>query len=230
MWFEPRESFSFSATASLCQTPVMITVLLVDDHAIVREGFKRLLEGEASLRVVAEAQSSQQALSAAEIWHPDLAVLDISLGKGDSGLSLLGQMAQVSPATRCVILSMHDDPAMVSRALESGARGYVTKTVAANELVDILQRVLGGEQVLSSDLLPNSPNTRSHPQLSPRELQTLAGILSGNAPKAIAANLQISDKTLYRHRANLMEKLGARTSHDLGRIAIERGLLAEKSH
>lgn len=207
----------------------MTTILLVDDHAIVREGFKRLLDGDFGLQVVAEAETSREALALAQVLLPDVVVLDVSLGKGESGLLLLGQLVQIHPKMLCVVLSMHDDPGMVVRALESGARGYVTKSAAANELVEILHRVIEGEQVLSSDLSPSSQRPHAQPPLSPRELQTLAGILSGHAPKAIAAELGINDKTLYRHRANLMEKLGARNANDLARITLERGLLSDAS-
>jgi two-component system uhpT operon response regulator UhpA len=120
---------------------------------------------------------------------------------------------------------MHDDSGLVLRALQQGARGYFTKAVAADELLDGLRRVHAGEVVLSSDLSP--PVSNPAPLLTPRERATLRGLLSDRPPKAIAYDLGISDKTLYRHRANLMEKLGARSNADLARITRERGLLAD---
>ncbi len=203
----------------------MHRILIVDDHAIVREGFRRLLEADGDFDVVAEAGSPADALAAAKAQAPDIALVDLSLGQ-DSGLQLLHQLHEVRPGLRCVVLSMHDDPGLVMRALERGARGYFTKAVAAEELILGLRRVLAGEVVLSSDLrAPGAPPPGT--PLTPRERETLRGLLSNLPPKAIAATLGISDKTLYRHRANLMEKLGARHPGELARIARERGLLVD---
>lgn len=204
----------------------MLRVLLIDDHAIVREGFKRLFEGAKGFLVVAEAANGTDALAAVRLHHPDFAVLDLSLGASESGLALLPQLVEAAPTMKCVVLSMHDDPGLVLRALDFGAHGYVTKATAADELVGVLQRVAVGETALSSDLARPSSRTGTV-RLTQRERATLRGLLTDRAPKAIAADLGISDKTLYRHRANLMEKLGARTTADLARIARERGLLVE---
>lgn len=206
----------------------MLRILLVDDHAIVREGFKRLFAETEGFEVVAEAASVEAALEAARRVRPDIAVLDLSLGTGGSGLALLPPLRATVPGIRCVLLSMHDDPGLVLRALDLGAQGYVSKAVAAEELVGLLRRVADGEMVLSSDLVPPSATAfRSAGGLTARERDTLRGLLADRPPKAIAADLGISDKTLYRHRANLMEKLGARTHGDLVRIARERGLLLD---
>lgn len=206
----------------------MIRVLLIDDHAIVREGFKRLIESSPGFVVVAEASNSDEALSELERVSADIALVDISLGNGNgggSGLDLIALLRDLMGGLRCVVLSMHDDSGLVLRALQQGARGYFTKAVAADELLDGLRRVHAGEVVLSSDLSP--PVSNPAPLLTPRERATLRGLLSDRPPKAIAYDLGISDKTLYRHRANLMEKLGARSNADLARITRERGLLAD---
>ena len=203
----------------------MHRILLVDDHAIVREGFKRLFDGMDDFAVVAEAANPGEALEAAARLNPEIGVLDLSLGGGASGLTLLRDLATAVPAMQCVMLSMHDDPGLVLRALENGARGYVTKGVAPDELPALLRRVAQGEVVLSSDLAPRMPARAPTPSLTSREREILKGLLSGDPPKALAMDMGISDKTLYRHRANLMEKLGARTQGDLARIARERGLL-----
>jgi len=205
----------------------MHRILLVDDHAIVREGFKRLFDGLDDFAVAAEAANPADALSAAMAVQPDLAVVDLSLGGGASGLPLLRELAAAVPAMQCVMLSMHDDPGLVVRALENGARGYVTKAVAPDELPSLLRRVVAGEIALSSDLAPWVSARPPAANLSVREREILRSLLSGEPPKAIALDLGISDKTLYRHRANLMEKLGARTHGDLARIARERGLLLQ---
>jgi len=131
----------------------MIRVLLIDDHAIVREGFKRLIESSPGFIVVAEARNADEALSALERVSADIAVVDISLGSGaSSGLDLIALLRDLMHGLRCVVLSMHDDSGLVLRALEQGARGYFTKAVAADELLDGLRRVAAGEVVLSSDL------------------------------------------------------------------------------
>ncbi|HEY0506221.1 MAG TPA: response regulator transcription factor [Lysobacter sp.] len=203
----------------------MIRTLLVDDHAIVREGFKRLFQGTGRYEVVAEAADAAQALHLAGTCPIDIAVIDLSLGVQDSGFVLLRELAKVAPEMRRVVVSMHDDPGVVLRALDQGVRGYVTKTTAIAELVGALDRVMRGEVALSSDVLRtvDRPHTQA---LTPREAETLRGLLSELPPKAIAADLGISVKTLYRHRTSLMAKLGARTVAALPRIARERGLLA----
>lgn len=203
----------------------MARILLVDDHAIVREGFKRLIEGAGEFEVVAEAANAETALVAVRALLPDIVVIDLSLGSGRGGLTLIPQLAAIAPEARLVVLSMHDDPGLVVRAQECGAHGYITKAVASDELPDILRQVGEGKFVLSSDLAASARRYHHEPALSERERITLRGILSGKPPKVVAAELGISDKTLYRHRANLFEKLGARTANDLARIARERGLL-----
>lgn len=207
----------------------MHRILLIDDHAIVREGFRRLLEEADGFEVVAEAGNPAEALEAARRHRPDLALVDLSLGNEASGLPLLLQLHEVHAGLRCVVLSMHDDPALVVRAMERGACGYFSKAVAAEELLGGLRRVMAGERVLSSDLSPPSGGPPAPtPTLTTRERETLRGLLSNLPPKVVAAALGISDKTLYRHRANLMEKLGARHAGELARIARERGLLVDQ--
>lgn len=206
----------------------MHRILLIDDHAMVREGFRRLLEDAEDFQVVAEAGTPGEALAAVRRHAPDLALVDLSLGHEASGLVLLLQLHEEFPELRCVVLSMHDDPGLVVRALERGASGYFSKAVAAEELIEGLRRVMGGgERVLSTDLAPTAAGNSSSAALSSREREVLRGLISSLPPKAVAAALGISDKTLYRHRANLMEKLGARHPGELARIARERGLLVD---
>jgi len=206
----------------------MPRILLIDDHAMVREGFRRLLEEADGFEVVAEAGTPGEALAAVRDHAPDLALVDLSLGNEASGLVLLLQLHESYPDTRCVVLSMHDDPGLVVRALERGAKGYFSKAVAAEELIEGLRRVMKGERALSTDLAPPRAGSQDETSaLTLRERETLRGLLSGLPPKVVAAALGISDKTLYRHRANLMEKLGARHPGELARIARERGLLVD---
>lgn len=187
----------------------------------------RLFERSPDFTVVGEASDAESALSMARNLQPDIAVIDLNLGAGRSGLEIIAKLAMVAPAMKRVVLSMHDDMGLVLRALDSGAHAYVTKAVAHDELPGLLRRLDEGKVLLSSDLASPSRSPRTAPSLTDRERATLRGLLSGRAPKAIAADLGISDKTLYRHRANLMEKLGARSHTELTRIARERGLLLD---
>ena len=205
----------------------MRRILLIDDHAIVREGFKRLFDGAEDFTVVGEAANAEQALVAACKLQPDVVVIDLSLSDGSGGLALIPQLAQVVPQAKRVVLSMHDDPGLVLRALDCGAHGYASKAVAHDELPDLLRRLDDGVIVLSSDLSMPARSSSPAPQLTERECETLRGLLSGLPVKAIALNMGISDKSLYRHRANLMEKIGARSESDLPRIVRERGLLLD---
>ncbi len=204
----------------------MIRVLLIDDHAIVREGFKRLIASSSAFEVAAEASNGKDALAALKDAPFDIAVLDLNLGSGSSsGFDLLAQIRQRHPEVRCVVLSMYDDPGLVLRAFAQGAHGYFTKAIAPEELLAGLHRVVAGDRALSSDLAP--PGAGSAPHLTQRERETLRGLVSNRTPKQIAFDLGISDKTLYRHRANLLEKLGASSSADLAQLCRERGLLID---
>lgn len=205
----------------------MRRILLIDDHAIVREGFKRLFDDAEDFVVVGEAADPESAVAVARNLQADIAVIDLNLGSGRSGLSIIPQLASVAPAMKRVVLSMHDDTGLVLRALDCGAHGYVTKAVAHDELPDLLRRLDDDGIVLSSDLSVTTRSAGNVSTLTERERATLRGLLSGCPPKAIAADMGISDKTLYRHRANLMEKLGARSHVDLVRIVDERGLLLD---
>jgi DNA-binding NarL/FixJ family response regulator len=207
----------------------MHTIVLVDDHAIVREGFKRLIELESDLEVVAECRSADDAVEAVAKWRPHLVALDLSLPDG-SGLPLIEHLLSVSVETRIVVLSMHDGDPYVSEALRRGASGYVTKGVAPEELVAALRAVMDGEVFLSSDLRERRAG-RSSAVLDPinrltaREREVFLLLAGGLTPKQAAAELGIGQKTVYIHRASLMGKLGAGSELDLYRMASDRGLL-----
>ncbi|HUW52289.1 MAG TPA: response regulator transcription factor [Rhodanobacter sp.] len=210
----------------------MYSIVLVDDHAIVREGFKRLIELEPDLDVVAECRSADDAVEVASLWHPDLLALDLSL-RDTSGLPLIEHLLGVSPKTRIVVLSMHDSEPYVSEALRRGASGYVTKGAAPEELVAGLLAVMQGECFLSSDLRQRRaerPDAALDPvsQLTTREHEVFLLLAGGRVPKQVAAELGIGQKTIYNHRASLMGKLGAGSDLDLYRIASERGLLSDR--
>lgn len=207
----------------------MDRIVLVDDHAIVREGFKRLIELEDDLDVTLECRSADEAVEAVTRERPDLVVLDLSLPDG-GGLPLIEHLLSISPQTRIVVLSMHDSEPYVSEALRRGANGYVTKGVAPEELVEGLREVMRGNQFLSSDLVERRAG-RSAEELDPlhrltaREREVFLLLAAGNTPKQTAVELGIGQKTIYIHRASLMGKLGAGSELDLYRLAVERGLI-----
>lgn len=204
----------------------MTKILLVDDHAIVREGFKRLIERDDALRVAGEAASRLEALALLERIEPDLLITDISLAEG-TGMALLRDARERFPALRCIVLSMHDNPAFVAEALALGAQGYVTKAAGSEELIAAIAGVLAGVRYLSSDVQSSAPAAASASRfdLSPREREALKLLVRGFVPKAAAVEMGISDKTFYGHRARLLEKLGARNDRDLARVAVELGMI-----
>ena len=207
----------------------MYSIVLVDDHAIVREGFKRLIGLEPDLKVVGECRSADDAVEAVTQHRPDLVALDLSLPDG-SGLPLIEHLRSVAPDTRIVVLSMHDGEPYVSEALRRGASGYVTKGVAPEELVAGLRAVMQGDQFLSSDLRqrraeqPESVLDPLH-RLTVREHEVFLLLACGKTPKQVAAELGIGQKTVYIHRASVMGKLNAGSELELYRMASERGLL-----
>lgn len=212
-----------------CYILRMPRIVLVDDHAIVREGFKRLIELEPDLDVVAEARNADEAVDAVTQHRPDLVAVDLSLPDG-SGLPLIEHLGSIAPDMRIVVLSMHDGEPYVSEALRRGARGYVTKGVAPEELVEAVRAVLSGEQYLSSDLRARRlarPSAELDPmsKLTAREREVFLLLANGRAPKQVAAELGIGQKTIYIHRAAVMNKLNAGSELDLYRMAQERGLI-----
>lgn len=200
----------------------MIRIVLLDDHAIVREGIKRLLENEPDMTVCAECATVNQALAHLQRFGPDVLVVDISLAEGNS-FSLVENLAKAGIGVKVLMLSMHDSPAFVGKSLSLGAAGYVTKAAAAKELVPALRRIMAGDAYVSSDI--RRPASAGAPKLTQRESDTLKLLLQGLSAKTIAARLGINDKTMYGHRANIMLKLQARDLTDLQEKAVRLGLL-----
>ena len=200
----------------------MHRIVLIDDHHIVREGFKYLLENHDNLSVVGEAATPEEGVRICQAIQPELVMLDLSLGNNSSGLDLIPKLLAVCPECRIAIVSMHNDPALVSRAMSQGAWGFISKAGAPASLVNDLQRIASGERVAPHGI-SNTPTRRV--DLSERELIIVKGIIEEKVPKVIAYELGISDKTVYRQRANLFEKLGVRSTADLKRLANEHGWL-----
>ena len=208
-----------------------LRVMLVDDHAVVREGYRRLLEDEPDLQVVAEhgdADAAYAALGRLPQGTADVLVLDLSM-PGRSGLDMLRRTSLRWPTLRVLVFSMHDSPAMVAQALKAGAAGFVTKSSAPALLVDALRRVGRGETgVLSPDLAQavNSPAAVApHRALSAREFDVLRGLVEGLTLDQIAARLHVSSKTVSNYQTQIRQRLGLATAIDLLHYAREHRLL-----
>lgn len=201
----------------------MIRIVMADDHAIVRAGFRALIEQEAGFEIVAECGCIAETRVAVNLSHPDVLVLDLSLPGG--GLSLVPELREALPDLAILILSMHDHEPWISEALRRGVAGYVTKGAASDELVAALHAVAEGQQYLSSDLKRPAMRRVGIEELSDREAEVFLRLARGETPKQAAIDMGISVKTVYLHRASLRAKLGVFNDLELHRLALERGLL-----
>jgi DNA-binding NarL/FixJ family response regulator len=212
--------------------PLTTRVLLADDHPIVRHGLRDLLNAEADFRVVAEVSDGAEAVDRAVQADVDLAILDVSMPRM-TGLLAAQQLATRRPELRILMLSMHENEQFLFEALRAGASGYVLKTAADRDLVQACRATMRGETFLYAgavttlvrDYLDRAPDDASRDVLTPRELEILKLVAEGHTSDEIAALLVISRKTVDRHRANMLEKLGMRDRVDLTRYAIRRGLI-----
>jgi len=199
-------------------------VLLVDDHAIVREGYRRLLEDEANISVVAEAGNAAQAYEQARALEPDVVVMDIAL-PGVSGIEATRRMLRDQPPLRILMFSMYDDAIYARRALEAGALGYLSKASAPEVLVRAIYAVSRGERYVSPDVATNIARAATQPgkseieALTPREFEVLRLLVQGETVKGISEKLALSEKTVANHQSTIREKLGARNSAQLARLA-----------
>lgn len=209
-----------------------IRVLLADDHTLVRAGVRRLLEAHPRIRVVAEASSGDEALEALARQKVDVVVLDLSM-PGRDGLALLAEMRARGGGPHAIVLTMHADPAFVTRAVREGARGYLLKDSAAQDLTAAIEAVMAGEAYYSpavQQVLAGAMRGGRSPieDLTDREREVLRLVARGMPTKQIAAELEISGRTVETHRANIMRKLDARSIAVLTQIAIREGLLGRE--
>jgi two-component system, NarL family, invasion response regulator UvrY len=204
-------------------------ILLVDDHAIVREGYRRLLEGASDIQVVGEASDASQACQSARALNPDVVVMDIAL-PGTSGMEATRRMLKDQPQLHILIFSMYDDAIYASRALEAGAQGYISKASAPEVLLQAIYAVSRGASYVSPDVAANMARSASHPgksgldALSPREFEVLRLLAQGETVRNIGEKLGLSEKTIANHQSAIREKLGARNSAQLARFAAQIGL------
>ncbi|MFD0738317.1 response regulator [Lysobacter koreensis] len=208
-----------------------LRIVLVDDHPIVRAGFKQLLELEPGWQVIAEVGSAQ-ALAAWMLQATcDVLVLDLSLPDGD-GLVMLRHLLAQRPELAIVVLTMHDGALYVQDALAAGARGYVTKRSAPDELVDAIRAIGRGEIYLGSDVrnhVAGASAAGGHdqlPELTAREAQVFLLLARGHSVARVAATIGINAKTAYAHRTNIYAKLKLGSDHELRLLASRRGLVA----
>jgi DNA-binding NarL/FixJ family response regulator len=201
-----------------------ITVLLVDDHAVVRRGFRRLLNDVVSLKVVGEAGDGDEAVRMARKLNPRVVVMDCAM-PGMHGLAATKEIVQTCPHTSVLILSMHSEYTWVRQAVRIGARGFILKNVTDLELGSAIERVAAGELVFDPQL-PTAPEDRKGKRdLTSRELEILHLIVDGRSNKEIAARLCISVHTVDVHRARIMTAAGVRRTADLVVYAIRKGLV-----
>ena len=203
----------------------VITVLLVDDHGLVRRGFRRMLEDEPGIQVVGEASDGNDAVEAAARLHPAVVVMDFAL-PSMNGAVATRCILKARPETAVLILSMHSEPAYVRTCLDAGARGYLLKNAMDLELVDAVRRVAAGERVLDQRLGSLAEREEDAPSLTTRELEVLQLIVLGRSNKEIAAVLGLSANTVAVHRANIMQALDIHNTAELVVYAIRKGLVS----
>jgi DNA-binding NarL/FixJ family response regulator len=203
----------------------VITVLLVDDHGLVRRGFRRMLEDEPGIQVVGEASDGNDAVEAAARLHPAVVVMDFAL-PSMNGAVATRCILKARPETAVLILSMHSEPTYVRTCLDAGARGYLLKNAMDLELVDAVRRVAAGERVLDQRLGSLAERDEDAPSLTTRELEVLQLIVLGRSNKEIAAVLGLSANTVAVHRANIMQALGIHNTAELVVYAIRKGLVS----
>jgi DNA-binding NarL/FixJ family response regulator len=216
--------------------PERITVLLADDHQIVREGLRKILEAENDIEVVGEAANGRQAVAMVKKLYPAVVVMDLAMPQLN-GIEATRQILDISPETKVIILSAHSDDAYVEKTMAMGASGFLIKQSSSDVLSDAIRKVEKGNPCFSPsvarrlhrqhqvgmDRKGRSKKTEVH--LTPREMEVLQLIAEGEANKQIAADLSISIKTVEKHRDHLMQKLGIHDTAGLTRYAIETGVI-----
>ena len=203
-----------------------ITVLLADDHALVRRGFRRLLEDDPDLAVVGEASNGEEAIRLAASLMPHVIVMDAAM-PGTSGLAAIRVILEQRPSARILMLSMHSEETLVQQALAAGACGYVLKNALDLDLAAAVKKVAAGEKVIDPAVARPSPLPGERARrLTPRELEVLQLICNGLSNKEIAVKLEVSANTVAVHRANIMNALGVHKTAELVVYALQNGLVS----
>jgi DNA-binding NarL/FixJ family response regulator len=213
-------------------TPLKIRILIADDHPVVLRGLRIVLNAQPDLEVVAEATDGEQAVERTLTDHPDLAILDISMPRM-TGLQAAREITRRRPEVRVLMLSMHDNEQYLFEAIKVGASGYVLKTAVDRDLVEACRAAVRGEpflypgavRALMREYLERAQDGEALHELTPREEEVVKLVAEAHTNDEIAELLHISKKTVERHRANILEKLGMRDRVELTRYAIRRGLV-----
>jgi len=207
-----------------------IRVFLVEDHDLVRAGIRQLLECTTGIQVVGEAAAAEDACEALEACAPDVVIMDVTL-PGMSGIETIGRMLRRLPSLHILMLSMHESEPFPELALKRGARGYLSKRCAPEELVTAVQQVAKGQRYLSQDIAQQvalnqvTGETTGVRGLSPREFEVFILLARGESAREVAEILHLSHKTVHVHRANLMRKLGVTSNTELVKVALRGGYL-----
>ncbi len=211
----------------------VISILIADDHGVVREGLRRLLESEPDIEVCAEASDGREALELVDKHNPNFVILDITMPRL-GGLETLEKLRAEHPAVKVILLSMHGDPAFIQSAVTLGVDGYILKNGRADEVIAAVRAVIKGGSYFSPPVAreivdqlrsPRRGSGEPFTTLSAREREVLHLIADGLSAKEIASQLGISTKTVEAHRTSLMRKLGARKATELVRYALRHGLV-----
>jgi two-component system invasion response regulator UvrY len=209
----------------------MIDVLLIDDHALVRTGIRRLLEDSKQVRIVGEADCGEDGVALAQQLNPDVILMDVNM-PGIGGVEACRRILQRDPAQKIIVLTIHNEQTFPKRMLEIGARGYLTKECGVDEMLLAIRQVYDGSayiapsiaQQLAMSLLPGNQHNPID-RLSRREFQVMLMISHGLTNAAISEKLCLSPKTISTYRLRLLEKLGAQNEVDLVKIAVEQGMV-----
>jgi DNA-binding NarL/FixJ family response regulator len=202
-----------------------LRVLLVDDHALVRHGFRRILEDDPEIEVVGEASNGEEAVRLAAKEKPAVIVMDCAMPEMN-GLEATRKILEAQPGAAILMLSMHSEDTLVRQALEAGARGYILKNAIDLDLANAIKRVARGEKVLDPQVARQAAlKGEREGGLTPRELDVLQRIVAGKSNKEIAAELNLSANTVSVHRANIMDALGIHKTAELVVYAIRNGLV-----
>lgn len=201
-----------------------LSVLLVDDHALVRRGFRRMLEDDPTMEVVGEGSNGDDAIRMVRELAPDVVVMDAAM-PGTSGLAATRTIMASSPDVKILILSMHSEETLVRQAMNAGARGYVLKSALDLDLAAAIKRIAAGETVLDPAVARPPQPTGERSRLTPRELEVLQLICDGLSNRAIAERLSLSVNTIAVHRTNIMNALNVHKTAELVMYAMQHGLV-----
>jgi len=215
---------SDAPAAVAVDTTPKATVLLVDDHALMRTGVANIINQEHGLQVVAEAANGVEAIAAFEQHHPDVTLLDLRMPVME-GVEAVRQIRARDPRARVIVLTTYDTDDEISRALKAGAKAYVLKDISADDLVSCIRAVLAGKTYLAPAAAAKLAEGVTRVQLTPREMAALKLVADGKANKEIATALDISERTVKTHLAHLFEKLGATSRTEAVALALQQRLV-----